>query len=134
QAKSRWQLAAAAVLIGQAERFRGTGDVEQQRVRDDHEQHVDQRVTHRHLSESDRYLSARDATTHRRAGTVVNMRTSAFLRFLTFGMALLSPSFWSLSATDVRAQRGGDPASARLQNAVDTSIEPGDDFFAYANG
>jgi len=61
------------------------------------------------------------------------MRTS-LLRFLTLSMALLSPSLWSLSATDVRAQPAGDPAAARLQNAVDTSIKPGDDFFAYANG
>jgi predicted metalloendopeptidase len=54
----------------------------------------------------------------------MNMRTFPFLRFLTLSMALLSPSFWLLSATDVRAQSAG----------VDTSIEPGDDFFAYANG
>ena len=57
------------MLIGQAERLGGTGDVEQQRVRHDHEQDVYQIGTDDHVSENDRYLSVRDAPLQHGAGT-----------------------------------------------------------------
>ena len=57
------------MLIGQAERLGGAGDVEQQRMRHDHEEDVDQMGASIHLSESDRYLSVLAATTYRGAGT-----------------------------------------------------------------
>jgi putative endopeptidase len=47
----------------------------------------------------------------------------------TAALCLLSLSFWLLLAADARAQK-----LSRLESAVDTSIKPGDDFFAYANG
>ena len=67
ETKARRQPAAPAMLIGEAKRLGGTGYVEQQRMRHDHEQDVDQMgaCSHVHLSESDRNLSVHDATTHR---------------------------------------------------------------------
>ncbi|MEP6733281.1 MAG: M13 family metallopeptidase [bacterium] len=49
-------------------------------------------------------------------------------------MALLSLFLWPFSATEVQAQGPRDHAPSKLESTVDTSIKPGDDFFAYANG
>jgi putative endopeptidase len=43
---------------------------------------------------------------------------------------LLSLSFWPFPAVEVPSQ----PQPSKLERTVDTSIKPGDDFFAYANG
>jgi putative endopeptidase len=44
--------------------------------------------------------------------------------------AILSLCFTS----QLRAQAADDPRLSRLENGVDTTIKPGDDFFSYANG
>ena len=62
------------------------------------------------------------------------MRTHAFPRRVPLSMALLSLLLCPFSATDVRAQPPRDHARRSLESTVDTSIKPGDDFFAYANG
>ena len=62
------------------------------------------------------------------------MRSHAFPRRVPFSMALLSLSFSLFSAIELWAQAPRDPAPSRLEGTVDTSIKPGDDFFAYANG
>jgi predicted metalloendopeptidase len=49
-------------------------------------------------------------------------------------MALPSLFCCLFSATGIRAQAPFDRASSRLESTVDTSINPGDDFFGYANG
>jgi putative endopeptidase len=62
------------------------------------------------------------------------MRTHGFPRRRLSSMALLSLSFWLLSAGRIPAQAARDRASSALESTVDPSIAPGDDFFAYANG
>jgi predicted metalloendopeptidase len=49
-------------------------------------------------------------------------------------MALLPLSVWLISVSGIPAHAARDHASSGLENTVDTSIAPGDDFFAYANG
>jgi putative endopeptidase len=49
-------------------------------------------------------------------------------------MALPSLFCWLFSATEIRAQAPFDRASSRLESTVDTSTNPGDDFFGFANG
>ncbi|HEY6930441.1 MAG TPA: M13 family metallopeptidase N-terminal domain-containing protein, partial [Thermoanaerobaculia bacterium] len=53
---------------------------------------------------------------------------------MLFIIALLAVSFWPLAAAEDQARAAPDRASSRLETTVDTSIKPGDDFFAYANG
>jgi len=62
------------------------------------------------------------------------MGTHAFPRRVPLSMALLSISLSSFSATEIRAQAPREHAPSSLERTVDTSIKPGDDFFAYANG
>ena len=45
-------------------------------------------------------------------------------------MALLTLVVWPFLAPEIQAQTAG----SRLESTVDTSLKPGDDFFAYANG
>ena len=61
------------------------------------------------------------------------MRTHGLVRRVPLKIALLSLSCWAFSAPELRAQAPRDRASASLGSTVDTSIAPGDDFFAYAN-
>jgi len=49
-------------------------------------------------------------------------------------MALPSLFCCLFSATEIRAQAPLDRVSSRLESTVDPSINPGDDFFGYANG
>ena len=49
-------------------------------------------------------------------------------------MALPSLFCWLFSATGILAQAPLDRASSRLESTVDPTINPGDDFFGYANG
>jgi putative endopeptidase len=60
------------------------------------------------------------------------MRRHGFPRRVSLTVTLLSVAFWPLSATEGLTPAA--PASSRLESSVDTSIPPGDDFFAYANG
>src|SRR5262249_35594864 len=69
QSKPRRQPAEPAMLIRQPERFSGSGDVEQQRMRQDDEQDVYRMSPRDHLSENDRNLSILEATTSGGAGT-----------------------------------------------------------------
>jgi putative endopeptidase len=63
------------------------------------------------------------------------MPTHVFPRRLPFTMALLSLLGSPFSAIEVGAQAPpGDRAPSRLEDTVDPSIAPGDDFFGYANG
>ena len=57
-----------------------------------------------------------------------------FQRRVPLTIALLSLAFWPLSATEGLPPAPRDRAASRLESTVDTSIPPGDDFFAYANG
>ena len=49
-------------------------------------------------------------------------------------MSLLSLAFWVFWATAGRAEEPHPRPASRLESTVDTSVKPGDDFFAYANG
>jgi putative endopeptidase len=62
------------------------------------------------------------------------MFTQELTRRMLFVIALLSLSFWPLAATEDRARAARDRSSSKLEGTVETSIKPGDDFFAYANG
>ena len=62
------------------------------------------------------------------------MRAHAFARRVPLSMALLSVAVLAFSATDVRRQESRAPAFPGLESTVDKSIEPGNDFFGYANG
>jgi putative endopeptidase len=63
------------------------------------------------------------------------MRTHAFRRSaLYLTVALLPLTCSPFSDTKLRAQVPHDRTLFRLESTVDTSVKPGDDFFAYANG
>jgi len=64
----------------------------------------------------------------------VTIRSHGFQRRVPLSMALLVFSYWPFSATELGAQGQGERAPSRLESTVDTTIKPGDDFFAYANG
>ena len=52
----------------------------------------------------------------------------------SISIALLAVCVWSLVATGGRAQTSHPDRDSALEATVDSSIAPGDDFFAYANG
>jgi predicted metalloendopeptidase len=60
------------------------------------------------------------------------MRIHAFPRRVPLGIAWLWLSF--RPAIDLSAQTPRDRSPSRLETTVDTTVKPGDDFFAYANG
>src|SRR5512147_1073329 len=64
----------------------------------------------------------------------VTICTHTFRRRVPLSMALLVLSHWPFSATELGAQAQRERAPSRLETTVDTTIKPGDDFFAYANG
>src|SRR5512138_1363695 len=49
-------------------------------------------------------------------------------------MASLVLCYWPFSAAELGAQPPRDRVASKLQSTVDTTINPGDDFFRYANG
>src|SRR6478752_2134978 len=63
-----------------------------------------------------------------------SMRRQAFQRRVPLTITLLSLAFWPLSVTEGLPPAPRDHAASKLDSAVDPSIPPGDDFFAYANG
>lgn len=105
------------------------------------------------MSESERYLSVFDATTHRPAGTfaknlggsrsgrhclrqVATILISAFARpalLRLLGVASLAACLWTASTASARAQAPRARLASGLHATVDPTIRPGDDFFAYAN-
>ena len=61
-------------------------------------------------------------------------RRGASVRSTAWVPALLLLSMFWCHRSDARAQSGTDRTGSSLESGVDTSIRPGDDFFAYANG
>ncbi len=62
------------------------------------------------------------------------MRHHAVRHRVPFSIALLSLFLWPSAGPGDRTQALPDRPSSTLEHSVDTSIKPGDDFFAYANG
>ncbi len=61
------------------------------------------------------------------------MRNHAVPRRVPFSIALLL-TVWGLPGAEIRPLADRAPADSRLEDTVDVSVRPGDDFFAYANG
>ncbi|MEP6732811.1 MAG: hypothetical protein ABJE10_19355, partial [bacterium] len=53
---------------------------------------------------------------------------------MPLGTVLLALGFWPFSARGIQAQTPHERVASTLEQSVDTSIRPGDDFFGYANG
>jgi len=62
------------------------------------------------------------------------MRIHRLPRRMPLGVTLLLLPAWLFLTSDLLAQAARDRHPSRLESTVDTTVKPGDDFFAYANG